>query len=426
MSGIEHTPQRQQQPDQEQLGAKPGPLVSAALHALETSIANYTQAAELRLLAARERKAARRGMVLDEALIIASANDHLERTGRLPTASCKASLSRYPDWNWVKVNNAGTRGSHGLTKGRTVSHILDSCAQLTEEQIRAAALDYRSRHGRLPTELADEPFPSGIRKDSWRKIDYAARIGARGLAPGGSLSAILRPLREITEAKIIAAAERFRSVHGRLPSNRVLERVPELRNLSWRAIDGLARRGSCGLTPGRSLSAILAPIRPNGLRSSLLGRLKKPPLNEKAIERAAFEHLHAYGKVPSNSSREPLAGLPGESWSAIDEAGRKGQRGLAKGRTVAEIVSAVREEHRRLALLTEEKIVSAAREFFREHRSIPKKHSVAPVPGSPFDSWKRIDTAGRFGLRGLERGRTLSKILHPLRVEIRELGGVLP
>ncbi len=424
MSGIERAPQ-EQHADQVELRASLGPTVSAALHALESCSPSRAQTAELRLLAARTRKAARRQMVLDEGLILASAQDHLEGTGRLPTASCKASLSRYPDWNWVKVNNAGTRGSHGLTKGRTVSLILGSCAQLSEEQIRAAALDYRTRHGRLPTELASEPFPSGIRQDSWRKIDYAARVGARGLSPGGSLSAILAPLREITEAGIIAAAERFRSVHGRLPSNRVLERVPELRNLSWRAIDGLARRGSCGLTPGSSLRTILAPIRPNGQRSALLGKLKKPPLDEKAIETAAFEHLHAYGKVPSNSSREPLSGLPGESWSAIDEAGRKGQRGLAKGRTVTEIVSAVRQEYQRLTLLTEEKILGAAREFFREHRSIPKKHSVAPVPGSPFDSWKKIDTAGRFGLRGLERGRTLSKILHPLREEIRERGGVL-
>lgn len=109
-------------------------------------------------------------MVLDQGLILASAQDHLERTGRLPTASCKAILSRYPDWDWIKVNNAGIYGLHGLPKGRTVARILESCAQLTEEKIRAAALDYRSRHGRLPTELSREPFPSGVLRDNWRNI----------------------------------------------------------------------------------------------------------------------------------------------------------------------------------------------------------------------------------------------------------------
>lgn len=418
MSGIERTPQGQQQTDQEQPRASPGPIVSAALHPLESSISTYAQAAQLRLLAARERKAARRGMVLNEGLILARAQDHLERTGRLPTASCKAILSRYRDWDWIEVNNAGIYRLHGLPKGRTVARILESCAQLTEEKIRAAALDYRSRHGRLPTELSREPFPSGVLRDTWRNIHYAAQVGARGLTPGGSLSAILAPLRRITEEESLGAAARFRNERGRLPSGRLLEKVPELRNLSWRAIDGLARRGSCGLTPGSSLRTILAPIRPNGLRRSLLGRIKKTPLDETGIVRAALEHLHTYGKVPTKSSREPLAGLPGESWSAIDEAGRKGHRGLVKGRTVTEIVSPVREEHRRRTLLTEEKILGDAREFFQEHRSLPKKCSAAPVPGSPFDSWKRIDTAGSFGLRGLERDRTLSKIQAPLRTEL--------
>ena len=124
MSGIEQTTQAQQT-NHEKLSTPAEPLVSAALNALESSTVDTTQAAQLRLLAARERKAARRGMVLDEALILESAQDHLERTGRLPTTSCKAALSRYPEWNWVKVNSAGTYGSQDRKSTRLNSSHTD-------------------------------------------------------------------------------------------------------------------------------------------------------------------------------------------------------------------------------------------------------------------------------------------------------------
>ncbi len=417
MSGIEQGPQGPQA-DQERLRTSAGPLVSAALSMLESSSVDSTQAAQLRILAAPERKAARRGMLLDEGLILASARDRIQKTGRVPTASCKETLLHYPQWTWAEVNNAGTWGSHGLRKGRTLAMILEPCTQLTEDLIRSEAIARQARHGRLPTESSKDPFPSGILGDTWRKVDYAARVGSRGLAPGGSLSAILAPLRQITEGEILAAAERFRDERGRLPQQGDADRVPELRNLSWRAIDRLARFGSCGLAPGSSLRSILAPISPNGMRSPLLGKLKKPPLEESSIVQAAVEHLRTYGRAPTNSSPEPLAGLPGESWGAIDEAGRRGRRGLTKGRTVAVIVRVVREEHQYRALLTEEKILSAAREFFRERGSFPTKRSREPVAGLPFDCWQKIDNAGRAGIRGLAKGRTLSKILAPLKAEL--------
>jgi hypothetical protein len=64
---------------------------------------------------------------------------------------------------------------------------------------------------------------------------------------------------------------------------------------------------------------------------------------------------------------------------------------------------------------SEEGIVEAAREFYQIHGKFPNNKSLEPVPGMPMESWKKINNAGRDGSRGIETGRTIAKILEPLR-----------
>lgn len=69
-------------------------------------------------------------------------------------------------------------------------------------------------------------------------------------------------------------------------------------------------------------------------------------------------------------------------------------------------------------LLTEEKIIEAARAYHKEHGSLPVVASQEEVPGMAGKTWGALNAAGRLGLRGLTKGRTLSVILAPLREEL--------
>ncbi len=65
--------------------------------------------------------------------------------------------------------------------------------------------------------------------------------------------------------------------------------------------------------------------------------------------------------------------------------------------------------------LTEEEIIQAARLYYGEHGKLPTASSLEPVPGMPGENWHAINVAGDKANRGLKKGRTLSKILKPLR-----------
>jgi hypothetical protein len=77
--------------------------------------------------------------------------------------------------------------------------------------------------------------------------------------------------------------------------------------------------------------------------------------------------------------------------------------------------------------LTVEAIRQAGIEHFKKTGYWPFAHTTDPVPGMPGEKWKNIDSAGRKGLRGLEKGQTLKEIFKPLKNECgsKIIGGPL-
>ncbi|MDD9897704.1 MAG: hypothetical protein OXU45_01760, partial [Candidatus Melainabacteria bacterium] len=69
---------------------------------------------------------------------------------------------------------------------------------------------------------------------------------------------------------------------------------------------------------------------------------------------------------------------------------------------------------KRKANLNEEMIIRAAKEFYRIHGRFPHAGSKEPVPNLD-ETWSSISSACHCGGRGLIKGRTLSKILKPVR-----------
>jgi hypothetical protein len=111
--------------------------------------------------------------------------------------------------------------------------------------------------------------------------------------------------------------------------------------------------------------------------------------------------------------------MEGETWAKIYNAGKQGYRGLEKGTTLPVILEPLKNELGLSNTLTEEAIREAAKAYYALHHKLPTKCSTEPVPGMARESWMNIAAAGHKGYRGLEKGRTLPKILEPLK---RELG----
>ena len=125
-------------------------------------------------------------------------------------------------------------------------------------------------------------------------------------------------------------------VRGHVPNCVSREEIPGYPGETWFDVDQAARARTRGLSDVGSLSRLLEPIREElGAKR----RKGKTPLSEDQIREAAAEYKRLYGRDPTQGSREPVPGLPGETWSGINAAGKDGYRGLTKGRTLPVMLS---------------------------------------------------------------------------------------
>jgi hypothetical protein len=100
-------------------------------------------------------------------------------------------------------------------------------------------------------------------------------------------------------------------------------------------IDNSLRQGGRGLEAGSSLLLLLARIR--GVRN----RAALPHLSAAQIIAWAKEYLARTGKWPKHSSG-PVADSQGETWCGINNALRRGDRGLPGGSSVARLLASVK------------------------------------------------------------------------------------
>ena len=152
---------------------------------------------------------------------------------------------------------------------------------------------------------------------------------------------------------------------------------------------------------------------------------KEENLTEDQIREAARKFNEKYHRLPTayekdkNKDKE-VPGIRHATWSGINRAARK------KGRTLFQILEPLRKKLGIVSAkdkenLTEEKIIEAARKFYEKYHRLPTsgiKDKNKEVPGMLDETWPAIHQAGRYGLRGLKEGRTLSEILKPLKKEL--------
>jgi hypothetical protein len=283
--------------------------------------------------------------------------------------------------------------------------------ELSVEQILAWADAHHRRTGAWPTcESGRIPEARG---EKWRNVYNALRYGLRGLPSGYTLAQLLierraadelRPLPPLTVTQILAWADAHRAQTGHWPTDRSGPVVGAARE-NWSAVDAALRRGHRSLPGGSSLAGLLVAHR--GVRN----RHGLAPLTLREILAWADAHHRRTGSWPKCRSG-PIPDAPGETWSAVDTALVKGQRGLPGGSSLARLLARHRGVRNPQALprLTQRKILAWADAHFRRAGAWPHQRS-GPVVDAPGETWSAVDTALSQGGRGLPGGSSLAALL---------------
>jgi hypothetical protein len=129
------------------------------------------------------------------------------------------------------------------------------------------------------------------------------------------------------------------------------------------------------------------------------------PLWIKEILRWADAYHNASGVWP-NSKSGAIANTAFESWGQVDEALRRGHRGLAGGSSLEQLLA----EQRGVRDLSVSEILAWANAYHKQSGRWPNKES-GPVHEQQGETWVTVDAALRLGRRGLPGGSSLAALL---------------
>lgn len=126
--------------------------------------------------------------------------------------------------------------------------------------------------------------------------------------------------------------------------------------------------------------------------------------------------FHARGGKWPNLQSGPIPGSFGESWRKVDSALRLGLRGLPRGPSLARLLAQRRGARNQTNIppLTLKKILTWADAYFRRQGVWPKETS-GHIPDAPEETWLAVDRALRVGVRGLNGGTSLARLLEERR-----------
>jgi hypothetical protein len=203
----------------------------------------------------------------------------------------------------------------------------------------------------------------------------------------------------VSVAEVLRWADLHHEKHGVWPNaeSGPVDRVP---GFTWAKLDALLSQGRRGLPGGSSLARLLAQERwgsPPKLSAAL---------SVEQILAWADAHHARCGKWPTARSG-PVAAAPGEWWSVIDVALKKGYRGLEGGSSLSQLLAANRSSAARP--LSVELILGWADAHHAATGRWPSAGSgvIAAAPG---ETWSKVNSALWRGCRGLPGGMSLAKL----------------
>jgi hypothetical protein len=277
--------------------------------------------------------------------VLAWADAHFQKTGQWPQQKSGPVLGASEE-TWVAIDNALARGLRGLPGGSSLAKLFsverglrtrNMLPGLSRKQILSWAKSHHERTGKWPTQTSGPIIEAP--DETWSAIHSALQAGRRGLRGGSSLARLLAQhgkklnhldLPPLSRKKIIAWADEHHRLTGEWPkkdSGSILNVPGE----KWKVIDGALRKGLRGLAGGSSLARLLN--RKRGVRN----KQALPALTEEEILHWADLHFQRTGTWPKRDSGE-VADVPGQTWTGVEIALRRGKRGLAGGSSIAKLL----------------------------------------------------------------------------------------
>jgi hypothetical protein len=364
-----------------------------------------------RLLAQHRHYRNRKGLPpLNVAEFLSWADLYFQRTGTWPDAR-SGPIAEAPGETWMAVDMALRKGLRGLAGGSSLALVLAkeravrnawSRPNLSLAQILAWADNFHQRTGQWPT-LNSGPIAEA-RGETWCAVNHALRKGTRGLPGGGSLARLLAAERgarnqtavpPLSRKEILAWGKAHHRRTGNWPT-RDSGPIAEMPGETWAAVDAALQKGNRGLRGGSSLAKLFKPV---------------PLLSVADVLAWADAYRQRTGKWP-NVNSGPVVEAPRERWDLIDNALRQGNRGLPKGSSLLWLLVEERNVRDPLNLphLSAEQIFEWAKLHFQRTGAWPKYKSGA-ISDAPGETWSAVDSALRYGKRGLPGQSSLAKLL---------------
>jgi hypothetical protein len=283
--------------------------------------------------------------------------------------------------------------------------------ELSIKLILSWADAHHDRTGEWPNQDAGQIRDS--LDDNWNAVNAALRLGLRGLTKGGSLAKLLakergvrnvQDLPRLTIRQILLWADAHHRRTGAWPtaqSGPIVEAPGE----RWSGVNMALHHGARGFRGGTTLLQLLVKHR------HVRNRAELPVLQVPQILAWADAHHCRTGKWPVVKSG-PITEAPEESWTNVDQALRKGIRGLPGGSSLAQVLG----EHRSirnvgaLPRLKQDRILEWADAHRNRTGRWPTRGSGSIVE-APGETWQSVDCALRMGHRGLPADSSVARFL---------------
>ncbi len=355
-------------------------------------------------------------------LILGWADDFNARTGRWPTR--KDGRIGLTTNTWSAVDAALKVGGRGLNRGSSLAKLLLArrgrrhkkyLPHLTPALILGWADAHHTRTGEWPHQ--DTGPVADAAGETWAGIDTALWVGGRGLPGNSSVPQLLAAARgvrnhlalsRLTAEQVLVWVDAHYARTGEWP-NRDSGPVVGASGEVWSAVNTALNAGNRGLAEGGSLARLLSEHR--GLRHPA----ELPRLAAWEVLLWADAHHERTGHWPTAESG-PVAGAPGEKWSALDTALRDGTRGLPGGDSLARLLARRRGRLNRgdRPRLTVRQIIRWADAYHRRTGRWPVRET-GPITDTSGETWVAVHNALSRGCRGLPGGSSLAQLLEDRR-----------
>jgi hypothetical protein len=338
------------------------------------------------------------------------------------------TIPEAPLESWNTIDYALRLGTRRLRDQTSLAQLLHArrgirnksdLQPFTEELLLLWADAYYARHGDWPNENSGpvEESPG----DTWQAVQSALCNGKRGQPGGSSIHRLLVNMRRapprqrprLDHNQIRIWVESYHGRHGKYPSCNSRDMVGDTSGETWSAIDAALRQGDRGLPGGSSLAKFIAEA--FGLRCPTQPKPPGQRLTNELILSWADAYFERRGRWPTEYSGA-IPGSGGDNWRAVNAALNSGCRGLQPGSSLALLLHERRDKPYRMnkPRLTEDMILSWADAHFELHGKWPHM-KTGSIPNSGGHTWAGVNSALREGYHGLDRSRSLARLLVDMR-----------